>query len=260
MSKQTKWNRWLLGAIAVLVLALATAAVYPQVTQAAGNDPGLPGPRGWNDGPRADHDALLAEALGISSADLQAAREEAATAAIEQAVQEGLITQEQADRLQERGAGHFFGFGRFASDTIDPQALLAQALDISVDELQAAQQSARAAALDQAVADGRITQEQADLIQARQALQTYLKERMQNAYEEAVQQAVQDGVITQEQADQILSSGPGFFGPENHGGFHGRMGPGGFHGRRGPGGFRGQPDETVPQSNGGRIAPAGTNL
>jgi sulfur carrier protein ThiS len=84
-----------------------------------------------------DREAFVAEALGISVADLKAAVAEGQTlsdlldeqgldsanyrenlaaaeqAAIAQAVEDGVITQEQADQLQERGPGRFgFGPGR----------------------------------------------------------------------------------------------------------------------------------------------------
>jgi hypothetical protein len=257
MMKQTRWTRWMLGIVALMVLALGTAAVYPQVSEAAPITGALAFPgRG---GPDGDHDELLAEALGISVEELQAAQEEAAAAAVEQAVAEGLITQEQADRLQERGLGRFPGLGRIGGDSaIDLQALLAEALGISVEELQAAQESVRATVLAQAVEDGRITQEQADLMQAREAIQSYLAERMQSAYADAVQQALDDGAITQEQADALLSNQPSFMGRNGfggHGGFHGRGGRGDFPGNF-PGDFRSQPDGSTSQSNSGRIVPA----
>ncbi|HCB49984.1 MAG TPA: hypothetical protein DEP47_10770 [Chloroflexi bacterium] len=65
-----------------------------------------------------------------------------------------------------------------------------------------------------------------------------LAQAKQDAYEAAVQQAVDDNVLTQEQADQILSSGGiggrGFSGP---GGFGRHGGPGGFGGNGGFRGF-----------------------
>jgi hypothetical protein len=118
---------------------------------------------------------------------------------------------------------------------------LAAALDITVEELDAAQAEARAAMLADAVTAGTITQEQADLINARETVQSYLdKEALaasmegldreaaiaatQAAYEAAVAQAVADGAITQVQADALLAQpiGRGFGG-----GRGGRGGPGG---------------------------------
>jgi formaldehyde-activating enzyme involved in methanogenesis len=130
-----------------------------------------------------DYQQLLADALGISVDQLQAAYETARTAAINQAVKEGLITQEQADEmlvwggLGRRGFD-FFGFGRHpkgvSSSTIDEEALLAQALNITVDQLQAARDKANEAAIAQAVEQGIITQEQADQMLSQQKLQSYL--------------------------------------------------------------------------------------
>ena len=102
---------------------------------------------------------------------------------------------------------------------------------------------AREAAIDQAVTDGEITAEQADLMKGQQALHANadFQAAMQTAFKEAVQQAVDNGVITQAQADAILAQQdakgglglPGMFGgPGGHGGRGGRGG----HGDFGPGG------------------------
>ncbi len=177
----------------------------------------------------------LADALGISVDDLQAAEETAHEAAIQQAVDEGLITQAQADAILEHsGAFGFRGFRIPFVDMsgIDMDALLADALGVTTDELTAAREAAADATLAQAVEDGYITQEQADLMQARKALAEYLRDT--GAYDAAVQQAVADGVITQEQADAILENSRGFFG-----GFDGMRGGrrGGMPGGEMPGGF-----------------------
>ncbi len=237
-------------------------------------DMGPMGPRGAGV-PRGiqltDHAQALADALGITLEELQAAVTQAQEAAVQQAVDDGLITQAQADRILSQitgniGLWNFRGVGaalaRLGVDvsTIDFQALLAEQLGITVDELQAAQDEAFASLLAQAVEDGLLTQEQADQIQARHALRRYLdesnlQERLRAIFEETIQQAVEEGVITQEQADQILSQpGPGFgfgfgrgardgfgFGPDGFGphgfgrGGRGDFGPRGFQrdGRRG---------------------------
>ena len=71
--------------------------------------------------------------------------------------------------------GGRFGFGT----SFDYDAFMADALDVTVEELQAALQAAHEAALEQAVAEGVITAEQAELIKARQALMQYIdKEEM----------------------------------------------------------------------------------
>jgi len=221
------------------------------------------GPRGGFDrGGQGGQD--LADALGIDLTTLQAAQKTAAEAALQQAVDQGLITQAQADQLKANGLDgrHGMLLKRAEAASIDMQALLAKALNISVDDLKAAQQKAMQTALDRAVANGQITQEQADLMKARQAVfgSDKFQSSMQSAFEAAVQQAVTDGAITQAQADQILKeqAGKNFFGG-------GRGGPGGFDGfgggrHGGRGGMRGgdrdnqtptTPDSTSPSSAGG---------
>lgn len=71
-----------------------------------------------------------------------------------------------------RGFGHWGGFGR--DDDGNWLAYLAEALGITVDELEDAQQRAYEAAVADAVTAGELTQEQADAILARHALKSYL--------------------------------------------------------------------------------------
>ncbi|MDI6695026.1 MAG: hypothetical protein QME21_08280 [Anaerolineales bacterium] len=133
--------------------------------------PGFPGM-----GP--DQDTYLAQALGITVDELQAAYSAAQEKALEQAVEQGLLTQEQADAIKARGG--FFGRGfkhggwRGEGAQIDFEALLADALNITVEELQAARQQAADAALADAVKNGDLTQEEADLMKARRALEAYI--------------------------------------------------------------------------------------
>jgi hypothetical protein len=151
-------------------------------------DEGYLGHGGWGRGGlfggAIDYQQLLADALGISVEQLQAAYEVARTAAIEQAVDKGLLTREQADEILvwgglDRRGSRILGFGRgpkgVAGGTVDEEALLANALGITVDELQAARETANEAAIAQAVEEGIITQEQADEMQARRNLQSYLE-------------------------------------------------------------------------------------
>jgi len=180
-------------------------------------------------------DSYLADALGITTEELEAAQQKAWEAGIQQALDEGLITQAQADALKNRQRmGGFSMLGRWslATSDIDPEALLADALGITVEALQEAQKAAADARMAQAVEDGRITQEQADLMKAREALQQYFEEK--GFFKSALEQAVKDGVLTQEQADSILSrTDRGMFGC-GKGGFGGR---GGIRGRGGMGDF-----------------------
>jgi hypothetical protein len=244
-----------LGA-AIAALTVTTALVAPQVSQAAPTDeialddrgPGVGGPG----------DTYLADALGVTAAELTAAYQEAQDAAIDQALDEGLITEAQAAQLKNgtgrRGGPDLF---RWSGAEIDEQALLADALGISADELADAQQEGSDARLAQAVTDGRITQEQADLQKAKQALHQYIEDN--DLYGKAVTAAVADGVLTQAQADAILSAKTGMHGfggdfggfmpgrPGGHGGM-GDMGglmPGG---PGGPGGATPQQQPAAPNS------------
>jgi len=182
----TMMGLWLFG----IPTTASAAANLQTVTQSA--MPGLLGEGylnhggGWDfpgiEGGDIDYQQLLADALGITVDELQAAYQTARDAAIEKAVEEGLITHEQADNMKVWGGfgrrGGFPGFDRApkgaANDTIDENALLASALGITADELQAARETANQAAIEQAIAEGLITQEQADAIQARKTLMTYL--------------------------------------------------------------------------------------
>ncbi|MDX1436498.1 MAG: hypothetical protein R3335_06795 [Anaerolineales bacterium] len=188
---------------------------------------------------------FLAEALGIALEELEAAHEQAMETAVEEAVEAGLITEAQADAILS-GQGRFGGRmgGWLAQGGIDFNAHLADALGITVEELQAAHEQAAELQLEAAVESGRITQEQADLMQARKALTSSdnFRTAMRAAFESAVEAAVESGLITQAQADLILENLPEDGGL---GGFGGRRGPGGFNH---PGGFGGPHGPISPQA------------
>jgi transcriptional regulator with XRE-family HTH domain len=227
-------KKWL--AVAGVGLALMTATVVA-LPAAASETAVVQAQRGGAS------DEYLAQALGVSADELEAAKQIAYQAAIDQALADGLITQAQADAIVERAAAS----GRLSSrylrgftagdSTIDVDALLAEALDVTADQIDAARTEAQSLALAAAVEAGDITQEQADQQQARQALKSYLDEQgfstqAQSLYETLVQQAVQAGVLTQEQADTILSDADF----SSLGGRHGLDGGrGGRHGLRGLG-------------------------
>jgi hypothetical protein len=219
------------------VSALAATPVAPvQGTQTAPTDPGQPGPQqdkrgGPQDG--AARDAELATALGISTEKLQAAFLTANEAAVKAAVSQGLMTQAQADQFSANGLPNH---PLRELEGADYDTLLANALGISVEQLQTARQQVKSAHLATQVASGQLTQEQADAMQARDALFANAKFQagMKSAFEAGVKQAVTDGVVTQTQADQIIEENaakPGFPGGPDRGG------PGGPGGKRGgPGG------------------------
>lgn len=294
MSTQNSWKRWAVGGAAALALTagaiwtvdnVSAAGVVSTVTSLAqGQSIMTPQFAQWGDmqqgrGPKGDgplgglgrmgdrglmgeeQSTYLAAALGITVEELQAAQDSVRTAAIDQAVADGILTQEQADQLKAGEQVRVPFMGRGGAAQIDHEALLAEALGITVEELEAAKVEARAAAVAQAVADGEITQEQADLMAARQAFGSYQQAQTQAAYAAALQAAVTAGSITQAQADLLLANmqtgfgrGMGDFG---HGmGGHGRGGHGG-HGR-GPGGQGGlngptQPDDSQTTPDSGTI-------
>jgi hypothetical protein len=244
MTKGKKWLYMAIGGVAALALVFGAVYVFfnTQVASAAsavrsvvGSEATRWGSRtlmqngmemGWlgkGDAPLGNYNEALAEALGITLEELKAAYEKAFASAIESALDEGLLTQDQADnllsgdRLGLRVRRGFRGFGE------DMNEHLAEALGISVAELEAAQVQARETVIADALEDGTITQEQADLMNARGAISTYVQEAMTKAYNEAVEQAVADGVITQAQADLLLENRPeGFRGPGGFPGFGGR--------------------------------------
>ncbi len=152
------------------------------------------GPHGFAGGERGDRGVELAEQLGISVEELQAAQEAAREQALAEALADGRISQEQADLMTA---------GQALREYVDRDAILAGALGITVDELTAARE------------DGSLRDLMASVDRDE------LHASMQEATEAAVAQAVADGVITQEQADLLAErSGPG--GRGDHRGARGK--------------------------------------
>lgn len=125
-------------------------------------------------------DAALAEELGISVEELQNARQEARISALEQAAEEGLISEERAELMIAHLA---------LAGTIDRGELVAEALGLTLEELEAAR------AEDLTLRD---------LIFEQDLTPAEFRENLKMAYEGAIEQAVIDGVITQRQADLLL--------------------------------------------------------
>jgi hypothetical protein len=209
-------QKWLKGFVisGLAVVALAGGlmlAVTPVFAQADDAEPAAPN-QGWmqrggeerglweggfhgrRGGERGAEQIALAEELGISVEELQAAQQAVREQALADAVAAGRITQEQADLMTAANV---------LRTAIDREAILAQALGLNVEDVAAARE------------DGTLRQLTDEI--DREELRT----RMQEATDAAIAQAVVDGVITQEQADQLAEGDKGF------GGF-----PGGGH-RRG---------------------------
>ena len=183
----------LLAIMAIVILAVGATAAFAQDWDLPFRPEGAAqfgsefGPQFHGRGGRGgfggqiDHQALLADALGISVETLADAQAAVKEIVLDEAVAAGLLTQEQADAILAgdrpgpmghpgKGPRGFFGN---ALD-VDPQALLADELGISEETLQEAQEAAKEAGLAQAVEEGWITADQADLIKARQALRDYI--------------------------------------------------------------------------------------
>ena len=184
MNSKTNWKQWLTAGIVVGAIVLAALAMAPMTTFAQTDD-------GTSDQP--------------------------AVPAMPWA----------------KGAMRGFDLGDMRGEY---QGFLADALGITVDELQAAQLKARDAMIDKAVADGTLTQEQADLMKARQAFMQYYAAENAQTMEDALNAAVEAGALTQEQADLLLEQQ----GQMGRGSFGRGMPDGGMFGEGSRGGFRGQ--------------------
>ena len=161
----------------------------------------------WLAGDRSDAtETELAKALGITVEQLRNARETAFANALNQAVTEGELAPKQAERMRAWHKLHPY---------LNPEALAARVLDMSPEQLKTA------------LGQGQTLW---DLAAERQLDWPSALEKLMAAGQAAVQQAVADGAITQEQAEEIKRMrGPGF-GPGSMGGpFH--HGPMGFFGR-----------------------------
>jgi hypothetical protein len=238
--------------------------------------------------------------LGISQEDFQASMKSAYEAEIQQAVDVGVITQEQVDMilenelgfvpgvpggLKERGAPGDVqrpgGPDGFSGRGENMDTYLAEALGISVEELQAAREKASTAAMEAAVESGEITEEQATMVKARQTLRGYIdqdaltakalgitveelqaardegksprdlmdelgisQEDFQTAMKSAYEAAIQQAVdngVITQEQADLILDGEMNFGPGGPGGFPGRGNEAGQPGMQGQPGGPCQP-------------------
>jgi len=213
----SKWTKWLIGGVAGLFLgavglglgtAIAVAATSAETPAA---DPGLEG-LGWpgHGFGLVDMQALLAEELGISVEELQAAQAAAREAAIQQLVEAGVLTEEQ---------GELAAAGAALRGYLDRHDLVAEALDMTPE------------ALTQSRLDGKTL---AEILDDQGLSLSEYQENLAQVRADALAQAVADGVITQDQLDQLQDRIQDGFGRGQHpfGGF----GPGNGRGN-GRGGF-----------------------
>jgi len=209
----SKWTKWLIGGVAGLFLAavglgLGTAIA---VASTAGESPSLeladPGmdALGWPHG-LVDMQALLAEELGISVEELAAAQQAAREAAIQQLVEAGVLTEEQAELANAAADLRSY---------LDRHDMVAEALGMTPE------------ALTEARLDGKTL---AEILDDQGLSLSAYQENLASAREDALAQAVADGVITQDQLDQLQERLPGRMQGGLGRGRHGLGGPGSFFG------------------------------
>lgn len=126
---------------------------------------------------------------------------------------------------------------------------VAEAQGVDTETLQEAMKAARVEAIQRAVEDGTLTQEQADrMLDRLENMPT--QEELIEAKKQAIQQALEEGRISQEQADWMLQGlENGYWGGRGFGG----RGGGKFGGFRGIGNFDGS-------RGGGRLGLSGISL
>jgi hypothetical protein len=161
---------------------------------------------GMNDD--AGFEGRMAEALGVSVEQLQAAREQAFDNGLQEAVDEGELAPKQAERMRA---------WRRLRPYLNPPTLAAQVLNMTPEQFQAA--------LDEGKSLWDLAKEQEiDFATGR--------EKFLAAGRAAVQQAVADGVISQEQADEFVQMARQRGGPGSAFRGRGGFGPMGWFGRR----------------------------
>lgn len=144
-----------------------------------------------------DQEALLAGALNISTTELDTAKTAIFEARLAEEVSDGRITAEEA---ADKMAIHEF------KEALDKDAILAEALGISTSELDQAR--ANNVTYDELLDSAGMTKDEA-------------REAQEAAMAAAVQQAVDDGTLTEAQAEQILEY-DGCGGRDGRGGRGGR--------------------------------------
>ena len=181
--------------ITIAALALAIAAGSFALAGALGAGPAAAEGDGDDRGAhhdRGDHDkgAALAEALGVTVEELEAAKRQVALDRIDAAVADGELSEERADALREavesgEGRGHGFhghGFG-WHDDEGDEGAAFAEALGVTVEELEAAMREVALDKIDAAVESGRLGEERAEMLrEAIESGEPFERERFERGH------------------------------------------------------------------------------
>ena len=117
--------------------------------------------------------------------------QDAVEAAVEQAVEDGLITEEEAEAILNPPDHQQGGELKELLDSIvDHDQILADALGITVEELELAREEG--IKLDELIDELGLDQET-------------VRQDVQDATEAAIEQAVEDGLITEEEAEALLN-------------------------------------------------------
>ena len=227
MKSRKKWLYLILGGIGALVIVFGAGLISVQDVGASpliqGEGPGRLG------GPSGDYAEALAEALGISVDELHTAQEAVHDARLAEAVESGMITEEQLAQIANHQRSGYPIRGRFLGEEF--MIALAEELGISLEELERAQAKVREDFIAQGVQDGVISTDQVEMMEARNAIREYLKDGLHDAMEDAIERALSDGAISSDQADLLQD--------RMEGGFPGRgafKGDPGFFGKPMPGG------------------------
>ncbi len=178
--------KWALGAVALAVTAAVIAFGVASLTDSAQaeEEPNKPAVSRYEE--------LLAQKLGISVDQLRAAQKAARDQMIDEAVAAGKITAEQAEKLKSLPLGahpRLRGIGRGVVHAIkDVLGAAAEVLGISRDDV---------------IQNLRNGQSLADMATAKGLSTDQLKAGITQRVTADIQQAVADGKITQEQADRL---------------------------------------------------------
>jgi uncharacterized protein YidB (DUF937 family) len=143
----------------------------------------------------------LAGKLGLDAATVQSYVVAAAKEALSRGVQDGKLTQEQADRvnklLDERGAQSIFMFGGIAERRFQAAGQVGQRVSLD------AAANALGMTADELLAELKAGKTLGQLADEKGVSRDALVKAMKDAAKEAVDKALQEGRITQEQADNM---------------------------------------------------------
>ena len=227
MKSRKKWLYLILGGIGALVIVFGAGFISVQAVGASplilGEGPGRPGD------PSGEYAEALAEALGISVDELHTAQESVHDARFAEAVESGMITEEQVAQFADHQRSGYPIRGRFMGEEF--MTALAEELGISLEELERAQAQVQEDFIAQGVQEGVISTDQVEMIKARNAVRAYMRDGLHDAMESAIERALADGAISSDQADLlrdrmeggfpdrgVFKGDPGYFGKPMPGG------------------------------------------